>query len=141
MKVAVGSLFGCPLVQSQFMGEEYYQNCRFSALKLRRQSRPNVSIAGLLLLVSALAEVLFYRAATGGLLIRLACYLVPLAICLALRLESRHQRNSSLHAFYRNRLARCYLGASNIPRHPNPFTGFDEKDTDTPVTARPPSKD
>lgn len=34
----------------------------------------------------------------------------------------------SLHHFYRNRLVRCYLGASNPMRHPHPFTGFDEKD-------------
>jgi Patatin-like phospholipase len=33
----------------------------------------------------------------------------------------------SMHGFYRNRLARCYLGASLDPRHPDPFTGFDER--------------
>ncbi len=31
----------------------------------------------------------------------------------------------SMHAFYRNRLARCYLGATNPDRRPDPFTGFD----------------
>src|SRR5262249_7158188 len=30
--------------------------------------------------------------------------------------------------FYRNRLVRCYLGASNPRRKPQPFTGFDPKD-------------
>ncbi|MEK6407827.1 MAG: hypothetical protein AABN34_12765 [Acidobacteriota bacterium] len=34
----------------------------------------------------------------------------------------------SLHAMYRNRLIRAYLGASNDKRNPNRFTGFDEKD-------------
>jgi hypothetical protein len=34
----------------------------------------------------------------------------------------------SMHHFYKNRLVRCYLGASNDARHPNPFTGFDGKD-------------
>jgi Patatin-like phospholipase. len=34
----------------------------------------------------------------------------------------------SLHAMYRNRLIRAYLGASNTKRHPNPFTGFDKRD-------------
>jgi predicted acylesterase/phospholipase RssA len=34
----------------------------------------------------------------------------------------------SLHHFYRNRLVRCYLGASNDKRKPEPFTGFDESD-------------
>ena len=31
----------------------------------------------------------------------------------------------SMHAFYRNRLSRCYLGATNPDRLPDPFTGFD----------------
>jgi hypothetical protein len=34
----------------------------------------------------------------------------------------------SLHAVYRDRLIRAYLGASNKRRDPNPFTGFDQKD-------------
>lgn len=34
----------------------------------------------------------------------------------------------SMHQFYRSRLARAYLGASNKERDPNPFTDFDERD-------------
>ena len=34
----------------------------------------------------------------------------------------------SLHAMYRHRLIRAYLGASNPCRKPHPFTGFDEND-------------
>ncbi len=35
----------------------------------------------------------------------------------------------SMHMMYRNRLARCYLGASNAGlRRPHPFTGFDQND-------------
>lgn len=34
----------------------------------------------------------------------------------------------SLHALYRNRLTRAYLGASRQQRHPDLFTGFDIKD-------------
>jgi hypothetical protein len=34
----------------------------------------------------------------------------------------------SLHAMYRSRLVRAYLGASNLDRRPNPITGFDEED-------------
>jgi hypothetical protein len=34
----------------------------------------------------------------------------------------------SMHLFYRNRLVRCYLGASNEARSPNRFTGFDPND-------------
>jgi hypothetical protein len=38
----------------------------------------------------------------------------------------------SLHAMYRNRLIRAYLGASRPARRPNPFTGFDPAD-DVPL--------
>ncbi len=34
----------------------------------------------------------------------------------------------SLHALYRNRLIRAFLGATNPNRHANSFTGFDEND-------------
>jgi patatin-like phospholipase len=34
----------------------------------------------------------------------------------------------SMHYLYRNRLVRCYLGASQRGRVPNPFTGFDGND-------------
>jgi hypothetical protein len=35
---------------------------------------------------------------------------------------------ASMHALYRNRLIRAYLGASRTRRDPNPFTGFDPHD-------------
>jgi Patatin-like phospholipase len=34
----------------------------------------------------------------------------------------------SVHALYRDRIIRAYLGASNTKRNPNPFTGFDPND-------------
>ena len=34
----------------------------------------------------------------------------------------------SMHALYRDRITRAYLGASNTNRNPNPFTGFDPND-------------
>ncbi len=34
----------------------------------------------------------------------------------------------SIHKFYRNRLTRCYLGATRANRHPSPVTGFDPDD-------------
>ena len=35
----------------------------------------------------------------------------------------------SMQSFYRNRLSRCYLGASIRDRSPNPFTGFDMRNS------------
>ncbi len=46
----------------------------------------------------------------------------------------------SLHAMYRNRLVRSYLGASNNKRKPNPFTNFDPAD-DFPMSQAPKSED
>jgi hypothetical protein len=59
--------------------------------------------------------------------------LVLFAICvlLLLALIVSHFVNVnrfSLHAMYRSRLIRAYLGASNPKRDPHPFTGFDEND-------------
>ncbi|HSZ03513.1 MAG TPA: patatin-like phospholipase family protein [Terriglobales bacterium] len=59
-------------------------------------------------------------------------YLLVAGIILAiasLLLSRRVDVNDfSLHHFYRNRLVRCYLGASNPNRTPQPFTGFDPND-------------
>ncbi|MCC6989459.1 MAG: patatin-like phospholipase family protein, partial [Acidobacteria bacterium] len=48
---------------------------------------------------------------------------------LAFALSRRADLNEfSLHALYRNRLVRCYLGASNTRRQAHPFHGFDPND-------------
>src|SRR5437773_12511455 len=57
----------------------------------------------------------------------LILFVAPLV--LALILAWRVDVNEfSLHLFYRNRLVRCYLGATNPKRCPHPFTGFDPTD-------------
>ena len=56
--------------------------------------------------------------------------LVAAAIVCALFFSWRIDVNVfSFHMFYRNRLIRCYLGASNPKRRPHPFTGFDGNDS------------
>jgi Patatin-like phospholipase len=60
----------------------------------------------------------------------------PLLLCIGIGLAGGSLLSSrrvdvndfSLHHFYRNRLVRCYLGASNPERRPQPFTGFDRHD-------------
>lgn len=42
----------------------------------------------------------------------------------------------SMHALYRNRLVRCYLGATNADRKAHPFHGFDSRD-DLPLHPEP----
>ena len=48
-----------------------------------------------------------------------------IAILLSLRVDINE---FSMHHLYKNRLVRCYLGASNGDRHPDPSTGFDFHD-------------
>jgi peptidoglycan hydrolase-like protein with peptidoglycan-binding domain len=50
---------------------------------------------------------------------------VAVALVLAWRVDVN---KFSLYMMYRNRLVRCYLGASNAQRQPHPFTGFDPAD-------------
>jgi hypothetical protein len=63
------------------------------------------------------------------------CLLVFLLAVPALALSRVIDANKfSLHAMYRNRLIRTFLGASNRERKPNPFTGFDPADN-LPISA------
>ena len=100
---------------------------------------PYVFIAGLLLIVSWLADLSFVRSQAYGAIWVVLAFLVPLALCLlfAWRVDINE---FSMHAFYRNRLTRCYLGASNSSRRPNLFTGFDEKDADVAMSDLLPHK-
>ncbi len=56
---------------------------------------------------------------------------LAMALLLSLRVDVN---DFSIHLLYRNRLVRCFLGASNTTRHPHPFTGFDPND-DVRLTA------
>lgn len=97
---------------------------------------PYVFIVGLLILISLLAEVLAGRQGDLGVLV-----LIVASAAVSLLVAWRVDVNEfSMHAFYRDRLARCYLGASNRSRDPNPFTGFDESDTKLAVSALRASK-
>jgi hypothetical protein len=111
----------------------------FSAIELVAVVGPYIFIAGLLLVISAMAEKILTSISPAGPLAVSATYVAILLICLlfAWRVDINE---FSLHAFYRNRLTRCYLGASNIPRHPNPFTGFDDSDADVAMCDLLPAK-
>jgi hypothetical protein len=72
---------------------------------------------------------LYWAIQSGSCLCDLLAAIVALAGS-AFILSSRIDINDfSLHHFYRNRLVRCYLGASRLDRRkPQPFTGFDPHD-------------
>jgi hypothetical protein len=111
---------------------------------------PFIAIAGFLVLVAFAVQVLLRHSLwrePGSFLGRFVgsywhwfpnlpdSYTFPLAllaiavtifVVLSLRLDINE---FSLHHFYKNRLVRCYMGASaGAARRPDPFTGFDPKD-------------
>ena len=123
-----------------------------SAPSKRRSDRliaiaPPVFVVGLLLLTTVVIQYLITRSITVDKTISLGGYfnagfyaseLTPIellmssllgCIAVAIVLAWRVDINKfSMYMLYRNRLARCYLGASNANRHPHPFTGFDSED-------------
>lgn len=98
---------------------------------------PPIFAAGLLIALSCALYVLVpvetHPVSHGGAELTTSLYKV-LAICLVLFGVSRFfgyrvdVNEFSLHTAYRNRLVRCYLGATHEGRRPQPFTGFDEND-------------
>src|SRR5260370_31828409 len=85
------------------------------------------AILGLLLLIAQFAA-LCRTSPSDGLRFWLPL-VVPLFVFIlfGLRVDIN---DFSMNPFYRNRLTRCYLGATNAQRDPNPLTGFDDRDTD-----------
>jgi hypothetical protein len=94
---------------------------------------PYVYIAGLAILLSWALEwgsglILAKAFPLGELVVWIG--LIVFFACFAALLGCRLDINEfSMHSFYRNRLTRCYLGASNKKRNPSPITGFDERDS------------
>ena len=60
--------------------------------------------------------------------LRLVVALIAVAIIGANASKFINVNRFSMHALYRNRLVRTFLGATQDPRDANPFTNFDEKD-------------
>ncbi len=69
-----------------------------------------------------LVALLHYQLAVSGPVLAFLIYLA-LLLLFGWRVDVNE---FSLHPFYRDRLARCYIGASNGRRVPDPFTGFDD---------------
>ena len=72
--------------------------------------------------------VLHWAALYGTDVSRLLCITLVLIVIVALLSVRLDINQFSMHLLYRNRLARCYLGASNSVRRPQPFTGFSSDD-------------
>jgi Patatin-like phospholipase len=102
------------------------------ALNLVAKIGPYVFILGLLVILSGIADWGFHSAygdyTAGHYTAITLLMLLPLAIFAVFgwRVDINE---FSMNTFYRNRLTRCYLGATNTQRDPNPLTGFDDRDT------------
>ena len=107
---------------------------------------PYVFLLGFLLLLSLLAAriayaLVGYRGSVVGpwqeesfypwQLVLIAVASVACAVILSWRVDVNE---FSIHYLYRNRLVRCYLGASVEGRRPQPFTGFSDED-DIPLAS------
>jgi hypothetical protein len=87
-----------------------------------------LSIALDLLLLSDSLVVALNTATTVFILFWLAVGAIIAAFIGTIASKNVNINRFSLHAVYRNRLIRCYLGASRQLRNPDRFTGFDELD-------------
>ncbi len=93
----------------------------------------------LLLLDGSLVEGLAHHAwSLGYITLWLAIGLVVAGSVAWVASRSVNINRFSLHALYRNRLIRAYLGASRQRRFPDLFTGFDECDNPPMYTLWPP---
>lgn len=95
---------------------------------------PPIFISGLLILIAKLADWSLHVSAGGETLQARFWTLVGCSLGVALLFGWRVDINDfSMHAFYRDRLTRCYAGASDPLRNPNRFTGFARDDRELRV--------
>ena len=115
------------------------------AADLLARVAPFVFIAGLLMIVAFILHTIIgvnggrnWWDEPAGPLAVVSGLMLLICFAVTLLLGWRVDINEfSLNAFYRNRLVRCYLGATRdeLDRNPQNFTGFDDKD-DLPLAFR-----
>jgi hypothetical protein len=96
-------------------------------MKLLVKAGPPIFIIGLLLLLSQALEMLV-QAGDDYHTYRVIWIFLGFLLCTLLFGFRLDINDFSMHAFYRDRLARCYAGASYPNRRPNRFTGFAQSD-------------
>lgn len=105
---------------------------------------PPVFIAGMLLLVAKLTNWSIALEATPNMepanVLKVIVAIAVFATIFVLFGSRININDFSMHSFYRDRLARCYAGASNPHRKPNRFTGFAPTDRRLPITALLPER-
>ncbi len=92
---------------------------------------PVVFIVGLLLILEWSGQELlgtFSQYGRGRVLLMESLCVIAFFVGAVLLSRSVGVNDFSMNAFYRNRLVRCFLGATNPGRNANPFTDFDPDD-------------
>ena len=74
------------------------------------------------------ASAVHHAVLTQSTLRELGAWFIGAMLLTTILSELINPNRFSLHAMYRNRLIRAYLGASRPQRSPHPFTGFDPED-------------
>ena len=87
---------------------------------------------------NSLVSILHKVEATQDIFMRLAIGVFATAVIGGIASWNVNINRFSLHAVYRNRLVRCYLGATRQTRKPDLFTGFDDHDNLAAATLWPP---
>ena len=109
-----------------------------TVLKAIAAITPIVFIIGLFVLLAKLGNWLLSSVPSPYVapddIFKLAAVLIALAVISGIFSWRIDVNEFSMNTFYRDRLARCYAGASNPRRNPNPFTGFDKEDGALRVT-------
>ena len=95
----------------------------YSALDLLGIVGAPICLLSLLIIVSGLVDVTIVNIDNFGYTTLAAVATVITFLFFGWRVDVNA---FSMHNFYRDRLARCYLGGNNPLRTPDPFTGFDD---------------
>jgi hypothetical protein len=99
----------------------------YSVLDLIGMVGAPLCVLSLLVIVSGLVDNVLQR--TGGSAGYTLLFTAAVVVTFVLSGWRVDVNEFSMHGFYRNRLARCYLGATDRSRVPDPFTHFDEHET------------
>ena len=108
-------------------------------MKILVKMGPPIFIIGILILLSQMLQMIlnaFGGDSGWGLIWTFLAFLAS-TLLFGFRLDIN---DFSMHAFYRDRLARCYSGASYPHRRPNRFTGFAQSDGEIRVADLLPAK-
>lgn len=123
-----GAIWLAAIVAGLLAGKKVGQSESGAALRFIAQIAPSIFLLGLCALLS---RVVGWAAPPAAWLAPACAALIVLALLLSWRVDLNE---FSMQMLYRNRLVRCYIGASHQPRNPQPLTGFDPDD-DIPLSS------